>query len=109
MDNKLYVGNLPFSTTEDALRQTFSQWGTVEEVKLITDKYTGRSKGFGFIMMENGEQAQKAIDNQDQKDFEGRAIKVNIAKPMEQRPRNNSRGGDSRGGGFGNSRGNNNW
>ena len=85
MGKKLYVGNLPFSTTEETLSDKFSQIGTVDSAKLITDRETGRSKGFGFVEMSNDDEAQEAIEKFDGQDFDGRNIKVNEAKPREPR------------------------
>jgi len=95
MANKLYIGNLPYSTTGDELQQMFSQAGTVSEAVVMMDKMTGRSRGFGFVTMASDEDAQKAIEMFNGKDFGGRAIVVNEARPMEQRaPRSSSdRGG----------------
>ena len=90
MGNKLYVGNLPFSVTEEGLSSKFAECGTVDSAKLITDRDTGRSKGFGFVEMSSDDEAQEAISKFDGQDFEGRNIKVNEAKP--QAPREN-RGG----------------
>lgn len=95
MGNKLYVGNLPFSVTEEGLSSKFAECGTVDSAKLITDRDTGRSKGFGFIEMSSDDEAQEAISKFDGQDFEGRNIKVNEAKP--QAPREN-RGGYNGGG-----------
>lgn len=99
MGKKLYVGNIPFSATEQELSEAFGRCGTVESVKIITDRDTGRSKGFGFVEMATEEQAQDAIAKLNGADYAGRAMTVNEAKPMA--PREN-RGGD-RGprGGFG--------
>ena len=102
MGNKLYVGNLSFTITEQALTDTFAQYGTVESVKIITDRDTGRSKGFGFVEMASEEEAQAAIEKLDGTEFEGRQLKVNEAKPMA--PRTNRSGGGG-GGGFGGGRG----
>jgi cold-inducible RNA-binding protein len=94
MANKLYVGNLPYSTTGDELQQTFSQAGQVSEAVVMMDKMTGRSRGFGFVTMVSDEDAQKAVELFNGKDFGGRAIVVNEARPMEQRaPRSSDRGG----------------
>ncbi len=104
MKNKLYVGNLSFSTQEDTLNGLFSEIGAVESVKIITDRDTGRSKGFGFIEMESEEDAAKAVEQIDGKELEGRQIKVNIARPKENRPGGGGgggRGGGGRGGGGG--------
>ncbi|KKT86309.1 MAG: RNP-1 like protein RNA-binding protein [Parcubacteria group bacterium GW2011_GWC1_45_9] len=100
---KLYVGNLPFSTKEDDLRQMFSQYGEVASATVITDKFSGRSKGFGFVEMPNDDEAMKAIEGLNGKEMDGRAIVVNEARPMEERPRRDFGGGDrgGRGGGFG--------
>src|SRR4030043_572175 len=103
MAKKLYVGGLPYSTTEDSLKEAFSQAGTVETATIIIDKMSGRSKGFGFVEMSSDEEAQKAIELFDGKEFEGRTIKVNEARPMEARPprRDFNRGGGGRGFGGG--------
>jgi RNA recognition motif-containing protein len=86
MKKKLYVGNLSFETTETELKDLFTQAGQVETVRIITDRDTGRSKGFGFIEMQDG--GDKAIAQMNGKDFNGRALTVNEARPMA------SRGGD---------------
>jgi len=86
MAKKLYVGGIPYSTTEDALKDAFSQAGTVESVAIIIDKMSGRSKGFGFVEMSTDEEAQKAIEMWHGKEFEGRTLTVNEARPMEARP-----------------------
>ena len=101
---KLYVGNLPFSTTEDDLRQMFVQYGEVTSVTIINDKFSGRSKGFGFVEMPNDDEAMKAIEGLNGKDMDGRGIVVNEARPMEDRPRRDFGGGD-RGGRGGSSSG----
>ena len=87
MNKKLYVGGLSYSTTQDALKQGFEQAGAVESAIVITDKMTGRSKGFGFVEMVTEEDAQKAMDMFNGKDFDGRRITVSEARPMEPRPR----------------------
>jgi len=87
MAKKLYVGSLPYSTTEDSLKELFQQAGTVESASVIIDRMSGRSKGFGFVEMSTDEEAQKAIEMFDKKEFEGRNIVVNEARPMEKRPR----------------------
>lgn len=79
---KLYVGNLPYSVTEESLKALFSQFGSVESVVLIKDRETGRAKGFGFVEFEVQADAEKALELNG-KDFEGRALKVNMAKPRE--------------------------
>lgn len=98
MAKKLYVGGLPYSTTDAELKEAFSQAGTVVSAVIIMDKMTGRSKGFGFVEMATDEEAQAAIDMWNGKDFGGRKLTVNEARPMEERPRNNFRSG---GGGYG--------
>jgi len=85
MATKLYVGGLPYSTTQDELRDAFSQAGAVASASIIMDKMTGRSRGFGFVEMENDADAQKAIEMWNGKDFSGRRLTVNEAKPMEAR------------------------
>ena len=100
MGKKLYVGNLPFSATEQDLSETFAQCGTVDSVKIITDRDTGRSKGFGFVEMSTDDEAQKAISKFNGADYDGRAMTVNEAKPMAPRE-NRGGGGGGGGGGFG--------
>ncbi len=87
MAKKLYVGGLPYSSTADELKSHFSQAGNVESATIINDKMTGRSKGFGFVEMSTDEDAQKAIEMFNGKDFGGRNLTVNEARPMEERPR----------------------
>jgi len=96
MATKLFVGKLSFDTTNDSLQALFAQYGTVVSAQVIIDRDSNRSKGFGFVEMEDQEAAQKAINELDGKEFEGRIIVVNVAKPREDRPQ---------GGGFGGSRG----
>jgi len=86
---KLYVGNLPFSVTEESLKEAFSKFGDIEEASLIIDKFSNRSKGFGFITFSNDEFGKKAIAEMNDKNFEGRNLKVSEAKPREEsdRPR----------------------
>lgn len=105
MAAKLFVGGLSWDTTEDTLRNHFAKAGTVTSAQVITDKFTGKSRGFGFVEMGSDEEAQKAIAELNGSQLDGRAIVVNEAKPMA--PREN-RGGGYRGGGgggFGGSRG----
>jgi RNA recognition motif-containing protein len=97
MGKKLYVGNLPFSATDQILSDTFAQCGTVESSKIIVDRDSGRSKGFGFVEMSTEAEAQDAISKFNGADYEGRPMTVNEAKPMAPRE---SRGGFG-GGGFG--------
>ncbi|MBN1390568.1 MAG: RNA-binding protein [Candidatus Thermoplasmatota archaeon] len=82
----IYVGNLPFGTSENELSELFSEYGQVITAKVITDRMTGRSKGFGFIEMENDNEAKAAIEALDQKEYQGRTLKVNEARPREERP-----------------------
>jgi len=81
--NKLYIGNLPYTTTDEALKAHFSQAGAVTSVSIITDKFSGRSRGFGFVEMGSDAEAQKAIETLDGQDFEGRSLKVNLSTPKE--------------------------
>ncbi|WP_394758666.1 RNA recognition motif domain-containing protein [Flavobacterium sp.] len=122
----IFVGSLPWSIEEADLRESFEAYGAVESVKIITDKFTGRSKGFGFVEMPNDEEGQKAIDELNGASVDGRAIVVNKSEPKPEGERKsfnnsrpsgggyggggNSRGGDSRSGGYGggNSRGGSN-
>src|SRR3954469_21567012 len=96
MGKKLYVGNLPYSATDQILSDTFAQCGTVESAKVIMDRDTGRSKGFGFVEMSSDAEAQDAISKFNGADYDGRPMTVNEARPMV--PRDNSRGGGSGGG-----------
>lgn len=99
MGKKLYIGNLPFSMTEEAITEKFSECGTVDSVKIIIDRDSGRSKGFGFVEMSSDDEAQEAISKFDGQDCDGRAMKVNEAKPME--PRRGGGGGGGGRGGYG--------
>ena len=83
---RLYVGNLAFSTTNDELKAAFEQFGAVESATVIMDRDTGRSKGFGFVDMNNDEEAKAAIEGLDGKPLGGRNIRVNEARPREERP-----------------------
>lgn len=100
METRLYVGNLPYAATEEHIKTHFSQAGNVTSVALITDKATGRAKGFGFVEMATAEETEKAISMLHGKDFMGRAITVNVARPREERPQRNFRD-KNRGGGDG--------
>jgi len=86
MTTKIYVGSLSFDTTEDALRDLFSQAGTVNSVSIIKDKFSGRSKGFAFVEMSSEEEVKKAIEMFNGKELDGRNIVVDEAKPMEKKP-----------------------
>jgi RNA recognition motif-containing protein len=81
--NKLYVGNLSFNSTEDDITDAFSAHGTVTSVNVITDRETGRPRGFAFVEMSSSAEAQAAIDAMDGRDLDGRNLKVNVAKPRE--------------------------
>ena len=89
MAKKVYVGGISYSSTEDGLRKHFEQAGAVESATIISDKMTGRSKGFGFVEMSSDEDAQNAISMFNGKDLDGRNLTVNEARPMEARPRRN--------------------
>ena len=91
MAKKLYVGNLSYNMTEDTLKDTFSAAGSVDSAIIIKDKMSGRSKGFGFVEMSTDEEAQKAIEMFNGKELDGRALTVNEARPMEERPRRDNR------------------
>ena len=96
MQAKLYVGNLPYSTTADDLRQLFAQAGTIKEVILVTDRETRRSKGFGFVEMSTQAEAEKAIQMFNDHDMQGRRMMVNIARPREERGSMGGSGGRGR-------------
>ena len=85
MDNKLYVGNLSYTTREDALQQQFAPFGHVASAKVMTERDSGRSKGFGFVEMGSPAEAQAAIKGLHGKEIDGRALTVNLARPMESR------------------------
>jgi cold-inducible RNA-binding protein len=108
MSKKIYVGNLPFTATEDDVRELFAQHGTIHSVAMINDRDTGRFRGFGFVEMDDAE-ADSAIEALDGYDFDGRALRVNEARERTDRPGGGSRGfgdrGGSRGGDRGGSRG----
>ena len=118
MGSKIYVGNLPFSATSESLQEMFAKFGSVDSAKIIMDRDTGRSKGFGFVEMANGDEANAAIEKLNGADMGGRSLVVNEARPMEPRTggfgggggrggdRGGDRGGRSGGGsGFGGGRG----
>jgi RNA recognition motif-containing protein len=84
MGNKIYVGNLPFSVDNDKLKEMFSEFGDITEATVISDRFSGRSKGFGFVTFANDEDAKKAIDGMSEKEIEGRKIKVNEARAKEE-------------------------
>jgi RNA recognition motif-containing protein len=110
MNNKLFVGNLSFNTTENALQDAFAAHGTVVEANLMMDRMTGRPRGFGFVTMSTAEEAERAISALNGAQIDGRALTVNIARPREDRPPGGGGGGrggdrgprrDFRGGGSG--------
>ncbi len=98
---KVYIGNLPFSFDDEGLRKICESYGEIEECTVIKDKFSGRSKGFGFVTFKNDDDAKKAIEAMNEKEVEGRNLKVNEAKPLDPnapRPPRRSFGGDRRGG-----------
>jgi RNA recognition motif-containing protein len=99
MTKKLYVGSLSYNTTEDQLRDLFAAHGAVESARIIIDKFSNRSKGFGFVEMSSDEEAQKAIEGMNGKEVDGRTLVVNEARP--EAPRTGGGGGGGRGGGGG--------
>ena len=101
MGNKLYVGNLAYSVRDDSLQQAFGQFGTVTSAKVMMDRDTGRSKGFGFVEMGSDSEAQAAINGMNGQALEGRAVVVNEARPREDRPGYGRSGGGGGGGGYG--------
>jgi RNA recognition motif-containing protein len=110
MSSKIYVGGLPYATTDAQLQDLFSTHGQVESARVITDKFTGRSRGFGFVEMASSDEAQKAIQALNGTDFEGRNLTVNEARPQERRAGGfGDRGGERRGGGGGGGGGRNRW
>jgi RNA recognition motif-containing protein len=98
-NNKLYVGNLSFKTTEDSLAEAFRPFGNVLRASVVTDRETGRARGFGFVEMSTDEEAQAAISALNGAQLDGRQIQVNVARPREDRPR--SGGGGGGGGNYG--------
>jgi hypothetical protein len=100
MGNKLYVGNLPYSVRDNDLEQAFSQFGSVTSAKVMMERDTGRSKGFGFVEMGSDAEAQAAINGMNGQPLGGRSVVVNEARPMESRPRSGGYGGGG-GGGYG--------
>src|SRR5437660_12856773 len=105
MGKKLYVGNMSYDVDSSALEQMFAAHGTVESAQIITDRDTGRSKGFGFVEMSSDAEAQAAIAAMNGQEHGGRALTVNEAKPREERPRGGGGGGGYGGGGGGGGRG----
>lgn len=101
---EIYVGNLPFTVTEADLQKHFGEFGEIVNLKLIIDKFTGKSKGFGFIEYSSKEDAEKAVAASDGKDFQGRSIRVNISKPKDDSGRGGRSGGGFRSSGNGGNR-----
>jgi RNA recognition motif-containing protein len=95
-NQKLYVGSLPYKTTEDELHQLFGQFGTVTSVKIVTDRVTGQSKGFGFVEMASADDAQKAIEGVNGSQFGGRSLIVSVARPPSAREEGGGGGGFER-------------
>jgi cold-inducible RNA-binding protein len=104
MSTKLYVGNLAFQTSSQDLQQLFAQAGTVESASVVEDRETGRSRGFGFVEMSTSEESAAAIEQFNGKEVNGRALKVNEAKPRENRGGGGRFGGNGGGGGYGRNR-----
>ena len=102
--NKLYVGGLPYSVTDDKLQEIFAPHGTVESARVITDRMTGRSRGFGFVEMSSQSEAEEAIQKMNGTDLEGRSLTVNEAKPQQERSGGGGGGGRGGGGGGGGDR-----
>ena len=110
MAQKLFVGGLPFSTSNEQLRDLFAEVGEVASATVVTDRDTGRSRGFGFVEMANADEAQKAIQALNGTDLDGRNLTVNEARPQERRSGGfGDRGGERRGGGGGGGGGRNRW
>lgn len=98
MTSKIYVGGLPYSATDEKLNELFSPYGTVESARVITDRFTGQSRGFGFVEMGSADEAQKAISALNSTQLDGRTLTVNEAKPQERRSGGGGGGGRSGGG-----------
>lgn len=101
MSRELFVGNLSYSTSEENLQTLFSQFGTIESLKVISDSETGRSRGFGFVKMSTEDEAQRAIEGLNGQDCDGRDLKVNLAQPREKRAPGSGGGYGGGGGGYG--------
>ncbi len=96
MSKKLFVGGLPYSVTSSQLEEMFSKFGKIVSCDVISDRYSGQSKGFAFVEMENDKEADEAIKKLNETELEGRKIAVNVARPREERPRFDNRGGGYR-------------
>ena len=107
----IYISNLSFKVEDGDLRQLFEEYGEVSSAKVITDRYTGRSRGFGFVEMTDNEAAQKAVNELNQAEYDGKVITVNEARPREDRPPRSSHGGGDRrrSGGYGDRQSNKRW
>ncbi len=107
----IYISNLSFDVNDSDLRELFEEYGAVSSAKVISDKFTGKSRGFGFVEMDNDEEGQKAIEDLNQAEYDGKVINVSVAKPREDRPDRKRSfggaggGGNRGGGGFGGNRG----
>jgi len=104
----IYISNLSFDVNDSDLRELFEEYGQVSSAKVITDKFSGKSRGFGFVEMANDEEGRRAIEELNQAEYDGKTINVSVAKPREDRPERKSFGGGDRGGnrgGFGGNRG----
>ncbi|HNQ38007.1 MAG: RNA-binding protein [Prolixibacteraceae bacterium] len=100
----IYISNLSFDVNDNDLRELFEEYGEVSSAKVITDKFSGKSRGFGFVEMANEEEGRKAIEELNQAEYDGKTINVSVAKPREERPERRpygGGGGGNRGGGFG--------
>jgi RNA recognition motif-containing protein len=95
MSQKLYVGGIAFTTTSDGLRQHFTQSGTVVSASIVTDQFSGQSRGFGFVEMATAEEAQQAVTQLNDRQLDGRSLKVEVAKPKGDRPRSSGFAGRS--------------
>src|SRR4026209_1622489 len=104
-DSRLFVGNLAYQTMENDLQEYFSQAGVVSSVNLMLDKFTGKSRGFAFVEYTSSDEANKAVEMFHNKEFQGRALTVNIARPKEDRPPRGGGGGGGGGGGYPGGRG----
>jgi RNA recognition motif-containing protein len=104
-ESRLFVGNLSYQTMDNDLQEYFSQAGVVSSVNVMLDKFTGKSRGFAFVEMGTAEEANKAIEMFHNKEFQGRALTVNIARPREDRPPRQGGGGGGGGGGYRGDRG----
>lgn len=101
VNKRIYVGNLPFSATESEVNDLFRQFGTIESCHLVTDRDTGRSKGFAFVEMSTDDEADKAIENLNNQEMDGRSLNINEARPKNESSRGGGGYGQSRGGGGG--------